>query len=282
MDALRVVNLYKKYPSFTLDNVTFSVGEGRVCGLIGANGAGKSTTLKGVVGQICTQGSAEIFGLPAQSEEAKRKVGFVVGGFRFYPSKTVKAVARAVSSFYPEWNAERFRGYLARYGIGEEKKIAQLSEGMKVKLSVALALSHGAKLLVLDEPTSGLDPFSREDFCDTVLGLVRDEGISVLFSTHITSDLMRVADDIVYIADGKILADEPLADLLGRYSFARFTDEAAAGRSGAIGLKKAKNIFEGLVPRGAVPEGAECSDATLDDVTVCLERERRKNLCSQN
>lgn len=279
MNALSVCCLRKEYPAFTLDNVSFTVGEGRVCGLIGANGAGKTTTLKGITGQIETSGDVKAFGVSLRDDEraVKRTIGYVGGGFRYYPQKTVSCVARVTAGFYPEWREEKFRGYLAKYAIDPNKKIAALSDGMKVKFFLALALSHGARLLILDEPTSGLDPLSREEFCDTVLDLVRSEGVSVLFSTHITSDLMRIADDAVFLSQGKVLADETIKSLLGKYALARFSDEESGRRSGAIGLKTVKEGFEGLMVRGEKAENGILAEATLDDIMIHLEIEGRKN-----
>ena len=188
MNALAVKNLTKQYAGFKLDGVSFSVGEGRVAGLIGRNGAGKSTTIKGILRFISTTGNVEIFGkdVAYEEEQVKKLIGYVGGGFRYYPLKPLSSVKRAFARFYPEWDQSKYERYLKEFALDESKKVSELSEGMKVKFSLALALSHGAKLLIMDEPTSGLDPLSREEFCDIVLTLVREEGVSVLFSTHIT------------------------------------------------------------------------------------------------
>lgn len=278
MNALTVSNLCKEYPAFTLDHVSFSVGAGRVCGLIGANGAGKTTTLKGITGFLQTQGSVEAFGISLRRNESafKQIIGYVGGGFRYYPQKTASQIARVAANFYTGWSEKRYGAYLSKYGIDENKKISALSEGMKVKFFLSLALSHDARLLILDEPTSGLDPLSREEFCDTVLGLVREEGVSVLFSTHITSDLMRIADDVVYLSEGKVLADEPLGSLLSQYSVALFPDENSARRANVIGFKAVKGGFEGLVAKGEPPAGATVREASLDDIMIGLETERRR------
>ena len=141
---------------------------------------------------------------------------------------TLAAIRKAYAPFYPTWNQSKYEKFLSQFELIENKKVKELSEGMKVKFALALALSHGAKLLIMDEPTSGLDPLSREEFCDIILQLVREEGVSVLFSTHITSDLMRIADDIVYISQGKILAACPLKELLCKYNLAHFSSLADA------------------------------------------------------
>ncbi len=146
---------------------------------------------------------------------------------------------------------------------------------MKVKFSLALALSHGAKLLVLDEPTSGLDPLSREEFADLILSLVKEKRVTVLFSTHVTSDLTCLADDIVYIANGRVIADEPLSSLMQTYDIAEF-DEEPDGEKGLIGLKKGKNGYRALIKRGETTANARRRSATLDDIMIHLEYDGRK------
>lgn len=279
MDALSVKNLTKQYPRFKLDGVSFSVGEGRVAGLIGRNGAGKSTTIKGILRFISAEGSVEIFGKDAFSDEegVKQVIGYVGGGFRYYPLKPLCAVRKAFARFYSEWNEEKYRRYLTEFSLDESKKVKELSEGMKVKFSLALALSHGAKLLIMDEPTSGLDPLSREEFCDIILSLVREEGVSVLFSTHITSDLERIADDIIYISDGKVLADGELNELKNKYLSAHFSSLEEAEKFNAIGVKCVKDGYEGLILNGgSAPTEISAQPATLDQIMIHIEQAKRR------
>ena len=202
MKALEVKKLTKVYPEFTLDKMSFCVEQGHICGLIGRNGAGKSTTIKGIIRLISTAGDVVVFGKDYYKDEMviKQMIGYVGGGFRSYPMNRLITIRKAYASFYPTWDQSKYEKFLTQFELSERKKVKELSEGMKVKFALALALSHGAKLLIMDEPTSGLDPLSREEFCDIIIHLVREEGVSVLFSTHITSDLMRIADDIVYIS----------------------------------------------------------------------------------
>lgn len=173
MYALEVERLKKIYPDFTLRDLSFSIEEGQIAGLIGRNGAGKSTTLKSVMGLISSEGTVRVFGRDFSADEgaAKELIGYVGGGFRFYPNKPLSAVARTVSHFYPHWDGEAFKRRCGEYALVLFKRVRELSDGMKIKFSLALALSHGARLLLLDEPTSGLDPLSREDLCDTLLSL---------------------------------------------------------------------------------------------------------------
>ena len=275
MNALEVTGLTKVYPEFTLDKVSFCVPQGHISGLIGRNGAGKSTTIKGILRLIAAEGDVVIFGRDIMKDEmtVKQMIGYVGGGFRYYPMNTLAAIRKAYAPFYPTWDQGKYEKFLVQFGLSERKKVKELSEGMKVKFALALALSHGAKLLIMDEPTSGLDPLSREEFCDIILQLVRDEGVSVLFSTHITSDLMRIADDIVYISHGKILAACPLEELLGKYRLAHFPSLTEATAANAIGVKSVKDGYEGLLSCDTQRlNGVILSDATIDNIMVHLEK----------
>ena len=275
MNALEVRNLTKVYPDFTLDKVSFCVPRGHIVGLIGRNGAGKSTTIKGILRLIAAEGNIDVFGKDIFKDEltVKQMIGYVGGGFRYYPMNTLSAIRKAYAPFYPTWDQSKYEKFLAQFGLSEKKKVKELSEGMKVKFALALALSHGAKLFIMDEPTSGLDPLSREEFCDIILQLVREEGVSVLFSTHITSDLMRIADDIVYISHGKILAACPLEELLGKYRLAHFPSLTEATAANAIGVKSVKDGYEGLLSCDTQRlNGVILSDATIDNIMVHLEK----------
>ena len=207
MNTLEVRNLCKVYPAFTLQDVSFSVPAGSVTGLVGRNGAGKSTTLKSLLGLVHPDGGEVRFcGMDtAENEKAfKEEIGVVLGGIDFYPKKKLKIITAVTKKFYVNWDEEAYRRYMALFALDEQKRVDQLSNGMRVKYLIALALSHHAKLLILDEPTSGLDPVSRDELVQLFKALVADGQRSVLFSTHITSDLEKCADAIVYIKDGKV------------------------------------------------------------------------------
>ena len=285
MNALEVKGLTKVYLGFTLDKISFCVPQGHISGLIGRNGAGKSTTIKGILRLIAAEGNVAVFGRDIIKDEmaVKQMIGYVGGGFRYYPMNTLIAIRKAYAPFYPTWDQGKYEKFLAQFGLSERKKVKELSEGMKVKFALALALSHGAKLLIMDEPTSGLDPLSREEFCDIILQLVREEGVSVLFSTHITSDLMRIADDIVYISQGKILAACPLKELLGKYKLAHFSSLADATAANAIGVKSVKDGYEGLLPRDTQKlNGVTLADATIDNIIVHLEKANEEKRYAQS
>ena len=207
-ELLRVDHLNKHYPGFALQDVSFSVKPGRIMGLIGKNGAGKSTTLKSILNIVQPQsGIVSILGKDfyQNEKECKQEIGVVFGGIDFYPLKKLSTITAVTSRFYKDWDQNRYTEYLRLFSLDESKQFRTLSNGMKVKYLLALALSHHAKLYLLDEPTSGLDPVSRDEILHLFTRIVKDGKRSILFSTHITSDLDRCADDITYIQNGKVL-----------------------------------------------------------------------------
>lgn len=205
---IEVEKLCKSYPGFSLDNVTFNLAPGRIMGFIGKNGAGKSTTLKTILNMVHPDsGTVRMFGKDyyINEKECKEQIGVVFGGIDFYPLKKLSSITAVTKRFYTNWDDEDYHKYIKLFSLDESKKFEELSSGMRVKYLLALALSHHAQLLILDEPTSGLDPVSRDELLYIFKRIVKDGNRSVLFSTHITSDLDRCADDITYIQNGKII-----------------------------------------------------------------------------
>lgn len=208
MLALDIRNLNKKYQNFELKDVSFQLEKGYIMGFIGANGAGKTTTIKSILNMVhLDSGEVRILGknIAEHEIELKQAIGYAFGGTDFYTRSKIKTLTDVIKKFYANWDDGTYNNYLRRFKLDENKKIVELSTGMKVKYNLALALSHGAKLLILDEPTSGLDPVSRDDLLDIFQELVVDGEISILFSTHITSDLEKCADFITYIHNGQII-----------------------------------------------------------------------------
>jgi len=280
MDVLSVTDLTKRYPAFTLSGVGFTVRPGEIMGLIGRNGAGKSTTLKCLTGFVHPDaGSVSFFGMPLEGHELeiRRRMAFMAGGVDFYTRKKLRAITAVTRSFYPTWDEAAYQRYMKQFGLDEQKTPATLSAGMRVKYSLTLALSHHAELLILDEPTSGLDPISRDDLTDVFLGLQR-EGVSILFSTHITSDLEKCADRITYIHEGRVMTSEPLADFAGRYRLvAMESDAPEAWQPHLVGQKAAKHGFTALVDAQTAQRlRIPAREATLDEVMVHLEKENDK------
>ena len=204
--VLSVKHLTKEYPKFTLEDISFSMEEGRIMGLIGRNGAGKTTTIKSILNLIhTTSGEITYFGMDLASQEQtiKQQIGYAGGAVDYYKKKKIGQIVQVTKTFYTQWDDEAYRKYMELFELDEDKTPSELSEGMKVKLNLVMSLSHGAKLLILDEPTSGLDPVSRDELLDVFKALA-ERSVAILFSTHITSDLDKCADDITYIRKGKL------------------------------------------------------------------------------
>ncbi len=221
MNLLEVQGLRKTYPAFRLEDVSFSVPEGAVMGLIGRNGAGKSTTLKSILGLVHPDaGRVEMFGREFSENERyiKENIGVVLGGIDFYPKKKVRTITDVTRRFYSNWQEEKYRHYLDLFAIDENKRVDQLSSGMRVKYLLALALSHNARLLILDEPTSGLDPVSRDELTELLRRIAADGTRSVLFSTHITSDLEKCASHITFIQEGRLQRSDTLTGFMAHYA----------------------------------------------------------------
>ena len=207
-NILSIQSLHKHYPGFALENVSFSLAPNHIMGLIGKNGAGKSTTLKAILNMVSPEsGRVTMFqkNFYQHEKECKQRIGVVFGGIDFYPLKKLSDIAAVTQKFYKNWDQEQYQKYIKRFALEESKKFKELSNGMKVKYLLALALSHHAELLILDEPTSGLDPISREELLHIFRQIVKNENCAILFSTHITSDLDKCADDITYIQNGRVL-----------------------------------------------------------------------------
>ena len=276
--VLEIRGLCKDYPAFHLKDVSFSLERGRIMGFIGRNGAGKTTTLKSALNIVHpAAGELKYFGLDfAENElEIKRRIAFVSGGANYYPNKKLAAITAVTRSFYEHWDEAAYRRYLKLFNLDESKTPKALSAGMQVKYALALALSHGAELLILDEPTSGLDPVSRDELVDVFLSLA-DEGVSILFSTHITDDLDKCSDDVTYIRNGEIVFSLPIGELREKYRAVAVTAEQAERYADKlIGCKRAKEGFTALVERGELEEELPGRAAGLEEIMVHLDKEAR-------
>lgn len=206
-NILEVRNLTKQYADFTLDHVSFSIPKGTIMGLIGENGAGKSTTINAILDLIHKDdGTVTFWGQELSSaKQLKEDIGVVFDGINFYETLTAAKVGKISQTAYKQWDDRLYREYLNRFQLPTDKEIKTFSKGMKMKLCIAVALSHRPKLLILDEATSGLDPVMRDDILDVFLEFVQDEEHSIMISSHITTDLEKVADTITFIHQGKVL-----------------------------------------------------------------------------
>ncbi|ALL03762.1 putative ABC transporter ATP-binding protein [Streptococcus anginosus] len=219
-NILEINGLTKIYPAFELKPTSFHIEAGEVMGFIGRNGAGKTTTLKSILNLVHPDaGSVRILGMDYLDNEdnIKQQIGYAVGGINYYTRKKLKEIVAITRGFYDTWDDKEYRHYLTAFNLDENKKIMELSEGMKVKFYLTLALSHQAKLLILDEPTSGLDPVSRDEM-NEIFRKLAQKGVAILFSTHITSDLEKCADTITYIKNGEILLSTKKEDFIQYYA----------------------------------------------------------------
>lgn len=220
--ALQVKNLCKSYSQFTLSDVSFSVPKGAIMGLIGENGAGKSTVMKIILGMTrADSGKISVFGHEGVTARDKEKIGVVFDELPFNQTLTVSALGKVMQNIYSEWDMQAYQGYLSRFSLPDKKELKDFSKGMKMKLSLAVALSHHAKLLILDEPTGGLDPVVRAEILDLFLEFIADGESSILVSSHITGDLEQIADYITFLHQGKLMMSKNKDDIIYRYGIAK-------------------------------------------------------------
>lgn len=229
MNALTVQSLSKKYPNFELKDISFSLPQGKIMGFIGKNGAGKTTTLKSILNLVCPDsGKITVFDKDFIESEAacKQDIGVVLGGVDFYQNKKISSITEVTKRFYKNFDEKSYEKYIEMFELSANKRVKELSSGMKVKYMIALALSHNARLLILDEPTSGLDPVARDDILSLFKSIVADNQRSILFSTHITTDLEKCADNITYIKDGKLLRTDEKSSFIEHFQYLKKADEA--------------------------------------------------------
>ncbi|MDR0947916.1 MAG: ABC transporter ATP-binding protein [Lachnospiraceae bacterium] len=278
-NAIEIQDLCKHYPGFDLEHVSFTIPMGMCCGFVGPNGAGKTTTLKSMLGMtVKSGGSVSLLGAPDGDCRIKEEVGVMFDQPYFQEDWTPLDVEKGIKPFYKNWNSHDYRSFLSRFGLDAHKKFKDLSRGMKMKLGLAVHLSHEAKLLLLDEPTGGLDPVSRDEILDILREYLVKEDRTILFSTHITSDLERIADMIVYISGGKVSYCGSLEDLTAQYCMVRGGSLPPAKMKYAIGLRVHQSGYECLMELshiGGLPSDAITERATIDDVVVYMERRSR-------
>ncbi|MDL0421009.1 ABC transporter ATP-binding protein [Caldibacillus thermoamylovorans] len=248
---LEINNVSKHYKDFSLKNINISLDRGFVMGFIGPNGAGKSTTIRLIMNLIKKDsGEIKIFGFDHIKDELqiKEKIGFVYDENHFYEELTVKEMKNIIRPFYKNWDENAFLTYAIKFSLPLNKQIKQLSKGMKMKFSLAIALSHHAELLIMDEPTSGLDPLIRSELLHILRSLMEDENKAIFFSTHITSDLEKIADYITIINNGEIILSKPMDELLEQYAIVKGNKEflETATNLSFIGVEQNKFGFKGL------------------------------------
>lgn len=279
--AISVRGLTHTQGAFRLDDVDLELPTGLVMGFVGPNGAGKTTTIRSLLGMLRPDaGSVELFdGLAPGSPEVSSRVGVVLDQPFLSPDWSVASLSRRVGRFFDTWDEECLRSLLDRFGIARAARVGTLSRGQGVKLSLAVALAHRPELLVLDEPTSGLDPVSRADLVDLLRDFMVDETHSVLFSTHITSDLDSLADLMAVVDGGRIRYAGTLERLREEFAMVRGTEDLSPEANRAVlGLRRTGSRFDGLIRTDSTPLFGPTTlieDATTDDVVVHLARSDR-------
>ena len=277
MNAISVTKVTKKYKGFELRNVTFDVPSGCIMGLVGENGAGKSTLIKIICGVIVNkQGNVSLLGEENVEKfyELRNDVGIVPDDIYFPQKFKVKNVNKMMSLVYDNWDEIAFQGYIKRFDIPKDRKFKDYSLGMKKKLGIAVALSHNPKLLILDEATSGLDPVVRDDFLDILNDFTRDENHTVLFSSHIVSDLEKLCDYIAVINKGKLIMVEEKDVLLETYCMVNCSkdDIKRIDASAIVGERQSPYGVQAVVKREAVPRDMTVENISIEDLFVYLVR----------
>ena len=248
---LKVKNLSKKFKTFELKNVSFNLKPGYIMGFIGPNGSGKSTTIKLIMNLLKKEsGSIDIFSKDNEEyeKEIKDRIGFVYDESYFYEDLTIMQMKNIIAPFYSKWDDDLFLNFLNRFNLDKKMKIKELSKGMKMKYALSLALSHHADLIIMDEPTSGLDPVFRREMLDILYDIIQDENKSVFFSTHITTDLEKIADYITFINEGEIIFSKTKDEVLDKYKIVKGKTELINDdmKNKFVGIRITNIGFEGL------------------------------------
>ena len=275
---LELKNVCKNYKDFSVKNISFTLQRGYIMGFVGPNGAGKSTTIKMIMNLVKkNSGDITIFGKDnAKAEkDIKQYIGFVYDENHYYEELTCEQMKKIIAPLYKNWDEAQYQSYMERLQVPKNKKIKRLSKGMKMKFVIAMALSHHAERIIMDEPTSGLDPVVRSELLDILQEIVMEEEVSVLFSTHITTDLERIVDYITFIHEGEIVFTGEKDEILENHVIVKGSNDLLdlEGKELFIGLRKNKFGFEGLAKdKQAIEDWFEnevvLEKPTLDDIVV--------------
>ena len=274
MNAIEVKNLSKNYKGFSLENISFTLPNGCIMGLVGENGAGKSTTIKLILDMI-KKSSGEIKILGKDTKEfSKEDIGVVTEEIGVPLSFNAKEINSVFKNIYKQWSERDFFAYMEKFSIPTNKKIKEFSKGMKMKLYIALALSHNAKLLILDEATSGLDPVMRDEILDIFNEFTRNENHSILISSHIVSDLEKICDYIAFMHNGKLILCEEKDELLNNYSIIQCDENTInqIDKADILSIRKSNYAVKAVIKSSAVTGNMISSPINLEDLFVYMIR----------
>ena len=282
---LEINNLTKVYEGFKLDDISFNLNKGYIMGFIGENGAGKTTTIKLIMNLLKRdKGEIKIFDKDniEYEREIKERIGFVYDECFYYENLSIKDNEKIISGFYKQWNFTVFNSYLKKFNLNKKRKVKELSKGMKMKFAIALALSHNAEFLILDEPASGLDPVMRRNILDVLQDVIQDENVGILISSHIISDLEKIADYITYIQSGKIILSKATNDLMEEYKIIK-GDKASLSKLDKkviYGLRETPYGFEGIIKDVHIDKSIRqkivSEKPSLEEIMVAMNKGVRK------
>ena len=278
MNAIELSHVTKHFPGFTLQDLSLTVPSGTICGLVGENGAGKSTTIRLLMGALRPDsGRCTVLGADSAAPEflsLKEDIGVVLDEAYFPESLNALQVGGVMAKTYRRWDGKQYQNYLTRFGLPEKKPFKDFSRGMKMKLAIVVALSHNAQLLLLDEATSGLDPIVRDEILDILLDFIQDDTRGVLFSSHITGDLEKVADYITFIHKGKVYFSEPKDLLLEKYGVLKCTESEFSALDGSVikGVRRHQFGLEALVERQKLSGRYTVDKASIEDIMLFIAR----------
>ena len=278
MNAIEIKGLEKRYDGFQLGSFDLTLPSGCIMGLVGENGAGKSTTIKLIMNAIGRDaGEISVLGVDNRSAEfrdVKEDIGVVLDEAYFPEVMSARNVGKVMALTYKNWDAAAFEGYLKKFSLAPDKIFKDYSRGMRMKLAIAAALSHGAKLLILDEATSGLDPMARDELLDIFNDFTRDENCSILLSSHIVSDLEKICDYIAFLHRGRLVLCEEKDRLLEEYALIRLPEERLRElpEESIISRRASGYATEALVLRGGIPAAIPTEHTSLEDIILFLAK----------
>ena len=278
MNAIEIKGLKKRYDGFQLGSFDLTLPSGCIMGLVGENGAGKSTTIKLIMNAIGRDaGEISVLGVDNRSagfRDVKEDIGVVLDEAYFPEVMSARNVGKVMALTYKNWDAAAFEGYLKKFSLAPDKIFKDYSRGMRMKLAIAAALSHGAKLLILDEATSGLDPMARDELLDIFNDFTRDENCSILLSSHIVSDLEKICDYIAFLHKGRLVLCEEKDRLLEEYALIRLTEERLRElpEESIISRRASGYATEALVLRGGIPAAIPTEHTSLEDIILFMAK----------